>query len=398
MLCLGKGLRRFFVSAFIIDQKNTPSTLLDQIYIGVSTEEIAPIRFESAYINRMSKIPSMRPKIDLVAKRAGVSTATVSRVLNKPDTVRDTLRKKVLDAVTELGYVPHAGARALMLQRSGTIGAVFPTIDNAIFSQAIDALQRRLTQEDFQLLVATSGFDPEAERKQVLNLVARGVDALVLCGFSQSTKLLRFINQQGLACVHVMVHPGRKGSLSVGFDNAAAMRQVTRYLLDLGHRRIAMLAGVTRHNDRALQRLEGVREALQSENISMPDNFLVECPYTLDKAREGMRSLMRQKSRPTAVICGNDVLAFGALLEASHLGMRVPQDVSLVGFDDLEMAKHLQPALTTVRVPTEHMWSLAAERLLASLRNENVQSQTEVDIALVVRQSCGPPHTKDSSR
>lgn len=338
----------------------------------------------------MSSSSTRRPTIDEVARHAGVSTATVSRVFNRPDAVRETLRRQVLDAVAALGYVPHAGARALMLRRSGTVGAVFPTVDNAIFAQAIDTLQRRLARDDVQLLVASSGYDPETEMRAAINLVTRGVDALVLCGFSQHPKLLRFIVQRGLPCVHVMVHPGKPGLLGVGFDNVAAMRQVARYLLDLGHRRIAMLAGVTRHNDRAAQRVEGVRRALKEARLAWPADALVESPYALAEARAGMRRLMQLRPRPSAVICGNDVLAFGALLEAAHMNLRVPEDVSIVGFDDLEMARHLKPALTTVRVPTEAMWTLAVERLLAALRHEPVPEQTEVEVALVVRASSGP--------
>jgi LacI family transcriptional regulator len=126
---------------------------------------------------------------------------------------------------------------------------------------------------------------------------------------------------------------------------------------------------------------------------------LVERAYALADAREGLRQLMAHKPAPTAVICGNDVLAFGAMLEAASLGLQVPQDLSIVGFDDLEMARHLQPALSTVQVPTETMWSTAADRVVAAIRGEPVQRSTKVDVALVVRQSSGPvPSTARKGR
>ena len=330
------------------------------------------------------------PTIDDVARMAGVSTATVSRVLNRPESVSEALRKKVAAAVARLGYVPHAGARALMLRRSGTVGAVFPTVDNTIFATAIDALQRRLAQSDIQLLIATSGYDVTSEMRQAINLMARGADALVLCGFCQHPDLLRFMQQRSLPCVHVMVHEPSGEHISVGFDNAAAMAQATQYLIDLGHRHIAMLAGATQNNDRAMQRVEGVRRTLQAAGLDLPGERLVERPYALADAREGLRQLMAHKPAPTAVICGNDVLAFGALLETASLGLQVPRDLSIIGFDDLEMARHLQPALTTVRVPTEAMWSTAADRLVAAIRGEPIQRSTQIDVALVVRQSTGP--------
>ena len=336
----------------------------------------------------MVKRPHDVPTVAAVAAAAGVSTATVSRVLNTPQAVRETLRRQVETAVAQLGYVPHAGARAMMLRRSGTIGAVFPTVDNAIFAKAIDALQRRLSEAGLQLLIATSDYDPDAEMRQALNLVTRGADALALCGAGQRSELLEFLRQRGLPCVHVMtLLPADAPMTSVGFDNAGAMAQAVRYLIDLGHRRIAMLAGVTRDNDRASARVAGVRRALHDAGLELPPQRLVERRYSIAAAREGLRELMAARPAPTAIVCGNDVLAFGALLEAQRLGIAVPQALSIVGFDDLELARQLQPALTTVRVPAEEMWRAAADRLIAALRGEVVQRATEIEVALVVRES-----------
>jgi LacI family transcriptional regulator len=336
----------------------------------------------------MVKRPHDVPTVAAVAAAAGVSTATVSRVLNTPQAVRETLRRQVETAVAQLGYVPHAGARAMMLRRSGTIGAVFPTVDNAIFAKAIDALQRRLSEAGLQLLIATSDYDPDAEMRQAVNLVARGADALALCGAGQRSELLEFLRQRGLPCVHVMtLLPADAPMTSVGFDNAGAMAQAVRYLIDLGHRRIAMLAGVTRDNDRASARVAGVRRALHDAGLKLPPQRLVERRYSIAAAREGLRELMAARPAPTAIVCGNDVLAFGALLEAQRLGIAVPQALSIVGFDDLELARQLQPALTTVRVPAEEMWRAAADRLIAALRGEAVQRATEIEVALVVRES-----------
>lgn len=338
------------------------------------------------------------PTIEDVAAAADVSTATVSRVLNRPDAVREALRQKVQTAVTALGYVPHAGARAMKLRRSGTVGAIFPTVDNPIFAKAIDALQRRLAGSGMQLLLATNGYDPETEKQQALNLLTRGVDALVLCGTGQSDDLLHQLRQRGVPAVHVMSWPAPPGLVAVGFDNARAMAQVVRYLLDLGHRRIAMLAGITRDNDRASARLAGVRDALAAAGLALPPRCCVERRYELGAARDGLRVLLAAQPAPTAVICGNDVLAFGAMIEADKLGLAVPAQLSIVGFDDLELAGHLKPGLTTVRVPAEQMWKLAAERVIDMLAGTEVPQATEIDIALVVRGSTAPPADGASRR
>jgi LacI family transcriptional regulator len=328
--------------------------------------------------------------IEDVANAAGVSTATVSRVLNKPSSVSDALRQSVGDAIVRLGYVPHAGARALKLRRSGTVGAIFPTVDNAIFAEAIEALQKRLSDAGLQLLIATSGYDKDTEARQAMNLVARGADALALCGAGQSPKLLESLRRRELPVVHAMTYPPPPNAICVGFDNADAISQAVRYLLDLGHRRIAMLAGITRDNDRAAARVAGVRQALKKARLTLPRQYLAERKYGLAHAREGFRELMSATPAPTAILCGNDVLAFGALLEAQKMGIAVPKALSIVGFDDLEMARHIQPALTTIHVPTAQMWRTVADRLIAALEQLPVQAATEVEVELVVRESTGP--------
>jgi LacI family transcriptional regulator len=341
---------------------------------------------------------SSLPTIGDVARRAQVSTATVSRVVNAPDSVRPELRARVDKAIAQLGYVPHAGARTLKSRRSGTIGAIFPTVDNAIFARAIDALQRRLAENGYQLLIATNDYSPETEESQALNLLTRGADALMLCGTAQRPSLLARLRSRGVPAVHVMSWPPPPGMACVGYDNAQAMQQVVRYLLDLGHRRIAMLAGVTRDNDRAAARLAGVRAALAGAGIDLPAARVVERRYAIAAARDGLLRLMEASPPPTAVVCGNDVLAFGALFEAQRLGIEVPQQLSIVGFDDLELASHLQPPLTTVHVPAEGMWQCAAELVLALLAGETTPPSTEVQVALVVRSSTGPAPLRAARR
>ena len=335
--------------------------------------------------------PPVLPTIAAVAAAAGVSTATVSRVLNRPGAVSEASRRRVEAAVAKLGYVPNAGARSMMLGRSGTIGAIFPTIDNAIFAVAIDALQRRFAEADQQLLLATCDYDADAEMRQAANLVARGADGLVLCGTGQRPELLAFLRQRGLPCVHVMSLSSDPAITSVGFDNAAAMARVVRFLLDLGHRRIAMLAGIGHDNDRAAARIAGVRQGLHAAALALPPHRLVQRKYALAAARDGFRALMATTPAPTAIVCGNDVLAFGALLEAQRLGIEVPEKLSIIGFDDLELANQLQPALTTVRVPAHEMWRTAADRLLATLRGEAFARRTEIEVSLVVRGTTAPP-------
>jgi LacI family transcriptional regulator len=336
-------------------------------------------------------IPSA-PTVEDVARAAGVSTATVSRALNQPDAVRPALREKVLAAVQRLGYVAHAGARALTLRRSGTVGVVVPTIDNAIFASGLQAFQRRLAASGQVVLLAFSNYDPAQEDAQVQALLARGVDALALTGISQRPELIARLAQRGIPWVHTGAFPAPDGAACVGFRNRAAIKRAVQYLLDLGHRRIAMLAGITADNDRAAERVAGVRQALAAVGVGLPAQRLAESRYEIQSAREAARALLAASPRPTALVCGNDVLAFGVMLECQAQGLAVPGEVSVIGFDDLELARQWRPALTTVHVPTERMWALAAQYLLARLDGSNDRPlQREIEVELIVRESTATP-------
>ena len=333
------------------------------------------------------------PTVQDVARAAGVSTATVSRALNQPGSVRPALREQVLAAVARLGYVAHAGARAMSLRRSGTVGVVVPTIDNAIFASGLQAFQRRMADAGQVVLLAFSDYDPAQEDAQVQALLARGVDALALTGVSQRPELLALLARRGLPWVHTGAFPAPPGQACVGFRNRVAIARAVQYLLDLGHRRIGMLAGITADNDRAADRVAGVRESLAAAGLPLPARWLVEAPYTVQAAREATRRLLQggAPTAPTALLCGNDVLAFGALLECAAAGVAVPQALSVIGFDDLDLARQWRPSLTTMHVPTERMWTLAAEYLLDRLDGRvDAPLQQEVQVELVVRESTAP--------
>ena len=336
-------------------------------------------------------MPSTPPTLQDVAQAAGVSTATVSRALNRPDAVRPALRDRVLAAVARLGYVAHAGARALTLRRSGTVGVVVPTIDNAIFASGLQAFQRRMVQAGQVVLLAFSDYDPAQEGAQVQALLARGVDALALTGVSQRPDLLARLAQRGLPWVHTGTFPAPAGAACVGFANRAAIMRAVHYLLHLGHRRIGMVAGITADNDRAAERVAGVRQALAGAGLALRPQHLCEARYTLADARRAAGQILGQAPLPTALLCGNDVLAFGVLLECAARGLSVPGQMSVVGFDDLDLARQWRPALTTVQVPTEAMWTQAADYLLARLDGSlTAPQQREIEVELVVRESTGP--------
>lgn len=332
------------------------------------------------------------PTVADVARAAGVSTATVSRALNLPAQVRPALRAKVAKAIERLGYVPHAGARALSLNRSGTFGAVIPTIDNAIFAHGVQAFQRRISAHGYQLLLAFTDYRAEEELAQTLNLVHRGVDAIALVGTSQRPELLELLARRGLPWAHVGSFPAPEGGACFGFRNRRAVASAVRHLVELGHRQIAMLAGVGVGNDRARDRIGGVRHALTRARLALPASHLVESTYEIGPARAATARLLSASPTPTAIICGNDVLAWGAMLEASSQGLSIPHDLSVIGFDDLPLSQHWVPALTTVQVPIERMWELAADHLIMRVNDASIAPvSVEIPVELVVRGSTAAP-------
>jgi LacI family transcriptional regulator len=325
-----------------------------------------------------------------VARRARVSTASVSRALNRPQSVSTAVRLRVERAVEELGYVPHAAARTLTTRRSQTIGAIIPTVDNAIFAKGIQALNAHLEGLGYHVLLATSEYDPEIEERQARNLVMRGVDGLIFMGDSHTRRLRAFLAERAMPYVNTGIYRREGDEACVGFDNRAVAARAARHLIELGHRRIAMIAGIRRNNDRATDRVTGVSEALRAAGLSLPAEWILECRYDFSEAGQALRRLLAASPRPSALVCGNDVLAIGALFEAQAAGVRVPADLSVVGFDDLELARHIRPGLTTMRVPTDEMWRRAADYLLDVIAGRPGVAKFEIEVSLVVRESTGP--------
>jgi LacI family transcriptional regulator len=331
------------------------------------------------------------PTLNDVARRAGVSTATVSRCLNAPDRVRPETRGRVEAAVAELGYTPHFGGRMLASNRTDTIGAVIPTMENAIFALGIQALQDELAMRGVTLLVATSHYDMQRETEQMRVLLGRGVDGLILIGEDRPQESYEFLRKRGTPFVLVWSHRSGCPYPCVGFDNHAAARRMAERVLSFGHRRIAMIAGLTAHNDRARERVHGVREALSAHGLTLEAPYYVETGYSLEASSEAARQLMGLYPPPTAIICGNDVQAVGAILGVRKDGCAVPHDVSVVGFDDIELAIVVDPALTTVHVPHRRMGRAAAENLLRMINSSDAGSSIEFTTEIVERESLAEP-------
>lgn len=332
-----------------------------------------------------------------VAEAAGVSPATVSRYLNNPEIVSRSRRARVKAAIDKLNYVPHGAARSLASRRSRMIGAVFPSLESTLFGGALEALQTEIAAEGYSLVVASSGYDPQRESEHIQNLVASGVDALMLVGSARAAEVYQPIARRGIPYVLIWVAEADGGHPCIGFDNRAAAAEITGHLLDMGHRRIAVISGLTAGNDRAQARIAGIRQALEQRRLSLPDDYLVECPFGVGEGRDAFRLLMSRQPRPTAVVCGSEPLAYGAIFEGQALGLDIPGEVSVTGFDDMWLAGELTPALTTIRTPKREMGRAAGQFLLSRLAGKETAPLRPLGFDLVVRDSTAPPQAPQSA-
>jgi len=328
-----------------------------------------------------------RPTLQDVAQTAGVSTATVSRVLNMPRQVRSETRGRVEAAIAQLGYLPHFGGRALALNRTNTVGAIIPTMANAIFARGLQSLQETLAEAGINLLIATSGYSVERETEQIRTLLSRSVDGIVLIGEARPRESYDLLAGQGTPFVILWSWRADSPHTCVGFDNRAAARAIAEHVIAAGHRRIAMISGQTAWNDRAQLRLEGVRDALRGAGLTLKASQLVETPYGLDQGADAAARLLSRRARPTAILCGNDVLAAGAIAGARQAGFDVPGDVSVLGFDNVELARVAQPPLTTVHVPHRRMGREGARVLMEMMGNDTPGESVQLETRIIERAS-----------
>lgn len=323
-----------------------------------------------------------------VAAYAEVSTATVSRSLSTPDVVKPGMRVRVEKAIDALGYVPDGAARALATQRSFTIGVIVPTLDIASFATGVQSLQESLSMSGYTPLLALSNYESALEFSHAHSLVKHGADGLVLVGRDHDDRLIPLLERSGRAFVNIWTIDPDGDAPFVGFDNRAAMRRITDYVLDKGHRHIAMILGGAKHsNDRSKERQAGFQDALADYGLDAGVSEIVEMPYGISGGREAFNKLWNGAKRPSAIVCGSDLFALGVLMECQRLGIEVPGDLSVTGFDDLDMAAHFSPRLTTMRVPAAGMGRRAAEYLLSVLDGEPGDSQVELPCELIERET-----------
>ncbi|MCM2680499.1 LacI family DNA-binding transcriptional regulator [Echinimonas agarilytica] len=327
-----------------------------------------------------------------IARIANVSLATVSRTLRTPDLVSEETRLRVLNAVAESGYKPNRMGMNLRTQRSGNIMVIIPDITNPFNSGIIRAIEHEAQQHGYAVLLGDTQSNPERERQYVDLVEAGQADGLLY--FSGRNPFTinpdRPIKDQLPAMVNSNEELDLEGISKVIVDNEGASKEAVNHLIDLGHRRIAAITGPL-STVSTQRRLEGYREALTEAGITVDDKLICEGNYQVESGIELTERLLQFKQRPTAIFCFNDDMAIGAVNVLNKNDYRVPEDMSVIGFDDILYSKVIQPALTTVAQPVEDIGRQCIQALIAQMNDKTLEpTYLKLPLELVIRDSTGP--------
>ncbi|KQO19280.1 LacI family DNA-binding transcriptional regulator [Acidovorax sp. Leaf78] len=330
---------------------------------------------------------SGRTTLSDVAKTAGVSPITASRALRGERGVAQELVQRVKDAAQQLGYVPDPAARALASQRSVQVPVLVPLLSNALFVDVLDAVHRTLFPHGYQALIGVTHYDPQEEEQLLRTYLAHRPAGLLVTGFDRTEASRQMIVASGVPCVHLMEMTSAPGVYCVGFSQQDAGHAMTAHLLAQGRKHIAFVAAQL--DPRTLQRAEGYRRCLREAGLYDPRLELLSAqPSSIRLGAELLEEVLRTRPGVDAVFFCNDDLAQGGVLAAHRLGLSVPAQVAIAGFNDLAGSDQMLPPLTTVRTPRSAIGEASAQMLLALMRGE-LPDQNSVDLGfeLTVRGS-----------
>lgn len=333
-------------------------------------------------------------RITDVAREAGVSTATVSRALSNPELLTEATRETVFNAIHKTGYRVNQAARNLRMQRASAVLVLVPNLGNPFFSQILAGISAQLGQSDYSVLIADT-YNGDVGDGLIDYFLDRRVDGMLSLDGSLSQAQMETFEANGVsnhivfACewVHDCALP------SVRSDNPEGARMAIRHLYDLGHRKIAHVTG-PKGNVLTRARREGMLEERDRLGLPARSEWIIRGDFSIESGAEAARQIIAMSDRPSAVFCASDMVAFGLISTLAEAGIHVPADISVVGFDDIEMSGYYVPAITTIRQDRRNMGLRAARLLLDRLGNsENAVGQGYVElinVELVERQSTGP--------
>ena len=328
-----------------------------------------------------------------IAEIAGVSPATVSRAFHSPHLVDSKTRNHILNVAREHEYVYNATAANLSRKRSTIIGVLLPHANRSFFGTSLMAIQDKAQENGFAVIIGNTKYDKNIEKELIEQFMQHQVAGMIFTGcHPDNENFIHDLINKGTPCVFTWeTFPHGKVSY-VGIDNHAAAFKMTEYLIELGHRRIGLLIGPYLKSSRIKARHEGYKAALKKHNIQYDQALVITRAPSLVEGREAAKTLLNLQDRPTAIFAASDSLAIGALTAAKDKGLKVPRDISISGFDNVEFTSHCDPPLTTVQVPAAQMGNRAITTLLNMIESEEqVVRRYDLETDLIIRESCQPP-------
>lgn len=293
---------------------------------------------------------------------------TVSRFLRTPEAVSDDTRIKITEAIRHSGFVPNYAARSLVSQQSQIVVALFPTLMNSVFSGTIEEFSRQLSLHGYHLLLGETSFDIEVEQRLLSGLLGWRPAGIILTGSEHTVQTRRMLDNSQAPVIEVWNLPKRPFDMAVGFSNRSAAYEMTKSLHDWGYRRIGFMNLHYPHNDRSVDRRNGYRDAMNDLGLPISRGMEINVPFGVDSGKTAVQKLLAGNERLDALLCASDTLAVGALMGALRAGIRVPEDLAIAGFGDVELASSVVPSLTTVRVPRAEIARETARLLMARLQ------------------------------
>jgi LacI family transcriptional regulator len=324
-----------------------------------------------------------------IARRAKVSTATVSRAINRVPTVDPQLAKRVWRVVDELGYYPNTQARALVLGRSRIFGLIVSEITNPFFPEIVQTFEDLAVENNYEILLTSTVHDPKRMESAVRRMIERRVDGVAILTFGMEEALLEHLRERKVPLVFVDVAPEVAGIANIRVNYLAGIRQAVQHLAALRHTRIAFIAGPS-HLKSAGARREAFKTSMTEIGLS-PD-LIVVGDHRMEGGMKALLQLINLSDRPTAVLCSNDMTAIGVLREAYEQNISIPDDLSVVGFDDIRLAEFTIPPLTTVQMSQCQLAKIAFQALLNEVETEpasRVHHKYELTTSLILRRSTG---------
>ena len=336
-----------------------------------------------------------------IAKRARVSTATVSRAINRVPTVDPLLAKRVWEVVDELGYYPNTQARALVSGKSRIFGLVVSEITNPFFPEVVQSFEEIAVQHNYEIMLTSTVHDPTRMESSVRRMIERRVEGVAVLTFGMEDTLLTSLRFRKVPLVFVDVGPAVPGVSNIRINYQTGIHQAVQHVAGLRHTRIAFVAGPLRLKS-ALARQEAFFDAMREIGLTVDPELVIEGDHTMEGGMAALTKLESLASPPTAILCSNDMTAIGVMREAYDLGIPVPQELSVVGFDDVRLAQFMIPPLTTVQMSQTELARLAFKALLHEVESKVHSAHgTEytLDTALVLRKSTAvvsstPPHSR----